>query len=582
MSQIGSDMVPFSSNVTSSYTRGTMTKAIPVDDLTWDIYGYSNGRGFSQYRIHLSPVPVTAGSGSVSNNGTSQSKTITWTKGSDTTPVGYNVEVSTDGGTTWTMAASSDDVTTESWTDTDTSRATLDCKYRVSAVYDSYTSTERHASAPCAVISVNAQRPTKAVSSVAMSFTPLIGTSTYNAAADLVGLEGSLSWTRPKSITSDSQTFPATATGDYGFGITGYRITVVGSDGLYATDESGNSLNAFVVPATGAMAGDNLSMVLKHVKRAITYTATVEPVYSYLPTSAASYGTATASSGNMWEYIPESVQNFTVNTFVQRNAPFNEWWTDHTQTVYYDIYRVEITLDGPAAAGVPVSYYKLEVSRNNGSTWEPITDRPYEVASGQSGATSATYPSYDGVPAGCWHGNHDFSVRTKPDAGFANNVNVGFYHFVVKGLSPAAPYSISPRAAEDPTPDEWQYRVTTYYGSSPSAIYDGQVIEPDISGAGSSSSVVITEVSDPTITSVEPVGIQPVAVKVYPNPTQGALNILSPEPIETIRIVSISGALMRTFNGNHLNSQAIDISDLGHGNYFVIVNALKPVAIIRN
>ena len=39
---------------------------------------------------------------------------------------------------------------------------------------------------------------------------------------------------------------------------------------------------------------------------------------------------------------------------------------------------------------------------------------------------------------------------------------------------------------------------------------------------------------------------------------------------------------MRTFNGNRLNSQAIDIADLGHGNYFVIVNALKPVAIIRN
>ncbi|MBP5315096.1 MAG: T9SS type A sorting domain-containing protein, partial [Muribaculaceae bacterium] len=536
---------------------------------------------FSQYRIHLSPVPVTAGSGSVSNNGTSQSKTITWTKGSGTTPVGYNVEVSTDGGTTWAMAASAENVTTESWTDTDTSRATLDCKYRVSAVYDSYTSTERHASAPCAVITVNAQRPTKAVSGVVVTFNPLIGTSTYNSTADLVGLEGSLSWTRPKSITSDSQSFPATATGDYGFGITGYRITVAGSDSSYATDESGNSLNAFTVAATGAMASDNLSMTLKNVKRGVTYTATVEPVYSYLPTSAASYGTS-ASAGNTWSYTPEAVQNFTVNTYVQRNAPFNEWWTDHTQTVYYDIYRVEITLDGPEAAGVPVSYYKLEVSRDNGSTWEPITDRPYEVASGQSGATSTTYPSYDGMPAGCWHGNHDFSVRTKPDAGFANNVNVGFYHFVVKGLSPAAPYSISPRAAEEPTPDEWQYRVTTYYGSSPSATYAGQTVTPDAAGAGSSSSVVITEVSDPTITSVEPVGIQPVAVKVYPNPTQGALNILSPEPIETIRIVSISGALMRTFNGNHLNSQAIDISDLGHGNYFVIVNALKPVAIIRN
>ena len=579
MTQIGNNMVPFNGTIQDN-SGGNMTKAIPVDDLTWDIYSYSGGLGFSQYRIHLSPKAVTAGSGSVTDHGTSQSKTITWTKASGTMPVGYNVEVSTDGGTTWATAASYENVTTESWTDTDASRATLDCKYRVSAVYDSYTSTAKHASAPCAVMTVNAQRASKAVSNVAMSFTPLIGTSTYNATADLVGLSSTLTWTRPKSITNDNQTFPATSTGDHGFGITAYRITVSGSDGSYATDASGNVLNAFSVAATGAMAGDNLSLALKNVKRAITYTATVEPVYSYLPTSAATYGTSATVPNSMWTYPVEGVQNFSVNTYVQHNAPFQEWWGDHSQTVYYDVYRVEITLDAPQAAGVPVSYYKLEMSTNNGSTWTPVTDRTYEVASGQSGAVTTTYPSYDGVPTGCWHGNHDFTVRAKPDAGFANNVNIGFYHFVAKGLSPAS-FSASPRAAETPTPDNWQYRITTYYGSSPSAIYEGSVITPDVADVGSYTSEIV-EADAPVITGVDEPKVDFSSAKVYPNPTQGALNIISSEPIETVRIVSISGALMRKFDGNQLNSMSVDIAELGRGNYFVIINNQKPIAIIRN
>lgn len=580
MTQIGSNVTPFSGTINSTTLNGTATKAIPVDDLTYDVYCYSNRLGFSVYRIHLSPAPVTAGSGSSNDNGTSQSKTISWTKATGATPVGYNVEVSTDGGTTWTLAASADDLTSQTWTDTDPTRATLDCKYRVSAVYSSFTSSERHASAPCAEISVSAKRPTKAVTSASMSFSPQIGTSSYNTSADLVGLTGTLSWTRPKSMTSDSQSFPATATGSYGFGITDYRITVRGSDGSYATDGSGNTLNAYSVAATGAMAADNLSLELKNVKRGVNYTATIEPVYTYLPTSAATYGTSASAPVSTWTYPAEDVQNLTVNTYVQRNAPFEEWWGDHKQTVYYDVYRVEITLDAPASAGVPVSYYKVEMSADGGNTWAPVTDRPYEVASGQAGATSATYPTVEGMPAGCWKGNHDFTQRSKPDAGFSNGVNIGFYHFVTKGISPAS-YAFSPKAAENPTPDNWQYRVTTYYGSSPSATYGGQTVTPDVDGVGANTSVIV-EGSDPVITGVDDNISDVNILKVYPNPTQGALNIVSPEPIETVRVVTIGGALMRTLSGNNLNTMTIDLSDLVRGNYFVIVNNQKPVAVIRN
>ena len=580
MSQIGSDLVPFvTTNVSPSYLRGTVTKAIPVDDLTYDIYCYTNGSGFSQYRIHLSPVPVTAGSGSANDLGTSQTKTISWTKGSGTTPVGYNVEVSTDGGSTWTTAATYEDVTTETWTDTNASRATLDCQYRISAVYDSYTSAERHASAPCATISVSAKRPTKAVTSPSMSFSPQVGTSSYNSTADLVDLYGTLTWNRPKSIESDSRTFPASATGNYGFEISGYRLTVAGSDGSYATDTSGNSLNAFTIAATGTMAGDTPSIDLRNLKRDVSYTVNVEPVYNYMPSSSTSYGTTATVSGQSWAYSVEAVRNFSVNTYVQRNAPFNEWWGDHSQTVYYDVYRVEITLDAPASSTAPVSYHKVEMSTDNGVTWSLVTDRPHDVAAGISGATSATYPTIEGMPLGCFPGNHDFSVRSKPDNGFANNVNIGFYHFVAKGLTPAS-FNVGPRASETPTPDNWTYRVTTYYGSSPSATISGETVTPNSANVGASTSVTVNA-SDPVITGIENVITDANALKVYPNPTQGALNIVSPEPIETVRVVTIGGALMRTFAGNRLNSQTIDISDLGRGNYFVIVNAQKPVAVIR-
>ena len=88
---------------------------------------------------------------------------------------------------------------------------------------------------------------------------------------------------------------------------------------------------------------------------------------------------------------------------------------------------------------------------------------------------------------------------------------------------------------------------------------------------------------EPTqITGIDKIGRDDLfQVMVYPNPTQGAMNVQSPEPIQTIRIMTVSGALIKTFNGSNGPSQSIDLSDIPVGNYFVIVNNQKPVHVIR-
>ena len=70
-------------------------------------------------------------------------------------------------------------------------------------------------------------------------------------------------------------------------------------------------------------------------------------------------------------------------------------------------------------------------------------------------------------------------------------------------------------------------------------------------------------------------------LKVYPVPVKSQLTIESPESLETVKIYSISGVMVQSFVFNGEEIATIDVDSLSPGYYFVIVNNLTPVKIIK-
>ncbi|MBQ7211196.1 MAG: T9SS type A sorting domain-containing protein, partial [Muribaculaceae bacterium] len=656
MTQVGSNFTPISGSA-SSWTKGAITRVVPIDDLTADIYCASSPLGLAVYRVRLEPEPVVTVSTEIINNYTSQAKKLTWTTKANTSPVGFLIEVSTDGGSTWTTISSpqpragSDSPGDEGdpnntgsmreFTDTDASRATADCQYRVSAIYDSFTSIARHTAIPKNQ-TVSKVAPSKGVtfeSSQCLFKQLKTGTGMYNGSAtssayDLYGLTGSFTWIHPQKIDNTTlfndkvNNVEESAGHDYGFELVGYYVTIKEKNAnVYLKTSDNRTLNNLYLAMSeiGSPGSNGTYHYVENVpglKRGVQYTYTVTPVYKYQGAGSEYLGAAMSYDTPAWDYSPEPVKNLTVDTYFQADAPREEWWGDratgHAQTVYYDIYRVEITMDDPNYVNSPggwsssasssykvyPSFHKVEVNKGNG-VWVPLTDMPYEYLSGADGAVISTYPNQAGVNCsynrtftkdgfgyfmgGNFGSNYNYSYgtysfnnhRKKPDEGFSKDVNIGFYYFICNGVNKAHSlgHIATPRATGEKTPDQWEYRVTSYYGSSSTVQSSGTNYTPDPSFADSA--VATASSGAPVITGVEAPTFQADGLRVYPNPTQGELNLASNEPIQSIRIVSIAGALMRSIDGNYQNTQTIDISSLVAGNYFVIVNSQKPVHVIK-
>jgi hypothetical protein len=74
-------------------------------------------------------------------------------------------------------------------------------------------------------------------------------------------------------------------------------------------------------------------------------------------------------------------------------------------------------------------------------------------------------------------------------------------------------------------------------------------------------------------------------VKIYPNPAQDIVNIVSPEKIGTLDIVTMQGALVKKIIVEGENAQ-MKVSELPAGNYMLIIRTgantyLKPLSIVR-
>ncbi|MEL6812915.1 MAG: T9SS type A sorting domain-containing protein, partial [Bacteroidota bacterium] len=66
------------------------------------------------------------------------------------------------------------------------------------------------------------------------------------------------------------------------------------------------------------------------------------------------------------------------------------------------------------------------------------------------------------------------------------------------------------------------------------------------------------------------------SIAIFPNPTDGQLNIVSPqEPITRIEVYDVRGRKVRAIDYNRLKAVQIDISTLDNSMYFLKINTLR-------
>ena len=67
-------------------------------------------------------------------------------------------------------------------------------------------------------------------------------------------------------------------------------------------------------------------------------------------------------------------------------------------------------------------------------------------------------------------------------------------------------------------------------------------------------------------------------LNVYPNPTQGILHIDLNEELSSMRIMSVTGQMVATFNAN---DRMLDVSNLNPGIYFLELANNKKKSILK-
>ena len=396
-----------------------------------------------------------------------------------------------------------------------------------------------------------------------ISIDPEYGTSENNEERDLARYNATLYWERPK-----------TSTGEY-WPLTGdnilkkYVVSVVDKNGNPYTDANGVSYNNYEVNAgnTPSFAESIVELpTMNDFADNEPYTIKVKAVYDFSGTEKESFE-RTATSRYTYDPVAPGIE---VMTYVKPAALIEQEWVwggeSHIVPFYYDIYRVEVALSRPEgyATNEPVSFYGVEVSKDDGATWQPITDMPYGAVSGGYNGASQTINTYGAYYPGTYDFAADQSFASE-DSQFASNFSFLYFVDVTNKFNTT---SMTDPEAEDPT--TWLYRATAYYGSSDEV----QIAEP--------AAVVTIPVSakvgkrgdnesygEQGLTGVSVVKTGMEGLVAYPNPADNVLNLKAGKALGNVEIFSVAGALVKKVNAGEQSSATLDVSDLAAGVYYL-------------
>lgn len=233
--------------------------------------------------------------------------------------------------------------------------------------------------------------------------------------------------------------------------------------------------------------------------------------------------------------------------------------------IYYDDYQVFIDVETPVFNGrkEPVTYYTLSADTDK----DGIADKNIEKFNLYVQAvTPATYSArstsstdeYVEITDGKIPGDYNFSAVTQ---------GIPVIHWSERDYTAGAVSDDVDYSGEN-GPSNWAYYVTANYAAN------NPLIAEPMAGT-------MTTTNDGITTGVEVISTQAV-LNVYPIPATISVIIKCSEAIEAVEIYSASGLLVETIKGNADQEMTVDVSNLVSGYYFMRVNNLSPVKIIKN
>ena len=362
------------------------------------------------------------------------------------------------------------------------------------------------------------------------------------------------------------------------------------------------------------------------------YTIRVTPVYASTADASRKYTGENGLAQDATDYTPE-ILNIRAKLFQAQgnknlyrvDIDFNRAPRHDDETSFthpggkeYTFYKGDVNAVNHKLAE-PASRFKLEVSKDNGETWQAIDNlrvfydgkilinekNPTEVA--EIDKINANITANKGVPHSGTHDGfikHDynfggnFSVRPKPsnvkaraarqldtygDKMYVQEAIAHLYGDVSTvdqkvldaeksaGAFQAVAYHMVDASKEDVSNiRNWKYRATALYADN----------QPYASIKRSAS--VETTLGDPTTTGVEDaIADAAEGVHIWPVPAESELHIAAGEAIESVSIYNISGSCVASFEGNGDTTMTVSVDNLASGVYFVKVNANAAQRLIK-
>lgn len=234
---------------------------------------------------------------------------------------------------------------------------------------------------------------------------------------------------------------------------------------------------------------------------------------------------------------------------------------------YWDTYDIKLNITEPEATE-PVSNYSITIDKSNDPGFTP-DDKIVELTEfylyDPSNANSNS-EGYVLVTDGVIPGDYDFSQALTD-----NKPTVVVYEKDYIGTVNAdeSIYDEQHPNPEDGTKNlgTWEFIVSANYADT-----NPIIAQSANNGSGDSTIDVSTAVENIEYDS---------KLIVFPVPTDGILTIYSPQPIKAINVTSIAGNIVKSIAGNNDSSMIISLDDLAQGYYFITVNNLKPLRIIK-
>lgn len=72
-----------------------------------------------------------------------------------------------------------------------------------------------------------------------------------------------------------------------------------------------------------------------------------------------------------------------------------------------------------------------------------------------------------------------------------------------------------------------------------------------------------------------------VTLNVFPNPTVDVINVVSVIEINSVKVINTIGQTVNVINGINDNSVVIDMNNFDNGIYFIVIDDLEIVKVIK-